>query len=269
MPVQVQSLGSGSSGNALLIETTTQSFVIDCGIGPRALKTALAAYGRDLSTITALFLSHEHSDHVRSLGSFERAAVPIIATTGTARAADVAKHLWQEIRPESPIRIGKAEITALPVQHDAAEPCGYVFTIEESRIVVLTDLGCATESLREAVGAADLVVIEANHDEQMLRRGPYPAYLKQRVLSPQGHLSNVACADFLVDAFAGSAHIRTVWLAHLSQTNNRPGLATTAVEAALAAHGHAFPVSALPRTRRGPVWQPGAVSLPPRQLPLL
>lgn len=262
----VRSLGSGSSGNALLIETDGCCIAVDCGIGPRALVSGLRAASRRLKDLDAVLVTHEHADHIRSLPQVLAGRVPVLATAGTARGCGLASTAVEHVRDGRPVTVGQAEVTPLSVMHDAAEPCGYFLQCGGSAITVLTDLGAAHESLHPFLAASNLIVIEANHDERMLRGGPYPAHLKRRVLSDVGHLSNADCAALLVAALPLDGRVRTVWLAHLSTTNNRPELARAAVDAALVERGVDARVIPLPRYDNDVVWNPADVERPPRQL---
>lgn len=264
--IVVRSLGSGSSGNALLVDTGDCLLVVDCGIGPRALVHGLHAAGRRFEDLDAVLLTHEHTDHVRSLPTIVARQVPVLATPGTARATRLPIAGWQPVRPHGTLKLGLTEVTALPVSHDAAEPCGYYLRSQSRAVTILTDLGIAHESLHDYLAASDLIVLEANHDEAMLRFGPYPAHLKRRVRSPTGHLSNAECGSLLVTALPADNRARTIWLAHLSATNNRPELARTTVQAALSEHGRQAKVLPLPRYGQDIVWQSGPTA--PAQLGL-
>jgi phosphoribosyl 1,2-cyclic phosphodiesterase len=166
------------------------------------------------------------------------------------------------------VSIGEIEVIAIPVSHDAAEPCGFHLRAANNSLTVLTDLGSPSGAAAEAVADSDLVVIEANHDEQMLLHGPYAARLKRRILSNTGHLSNEACGRLLAAALRDASRMPTIWLAHLSETNNRPPRAIETVEMHLAREGLVLGVLALPRHRLGPVWRPGLARSKPRQLSL-
>jgi len=257
MTLSVRCLGSGSSGNALLVDAGTSAVVVDCGIGARALGAGLRAAGRAIGDLAAVLLTHEHADHVRALPQVLKAGVPLVATAGTARAADLPATRTEVVRPNRPVAVGEIEVTALAVCHDAAEPCGFHLRAGGAAVTVVTDLGRGEAALHNHLAAADLVVLEANHDEAMLRAGPYPAHLKRRVLSPSGHLSNADCGSLLAAALTAGAASPTVWLAHLSTTNNRPALARQTVQAALARHGLTPVVVPLPRHGHERVWQPG------------
>ena len=255
MSLTVRNLGSGSSGNALLIDAGEVAVAVDCGIGPWALAAGLRAAGRRLADLDAVLLTHEHVDHVRTVPQVARAGVPLVATAGTARAADLPRVNWEEARLGASLRIGGLTVTALGVSHDAVEPCGYHVAAAEASLTVITDLGCPDAALHDYLAVSDLIVLEANHDVAMLRAGPYPAHLKRRVLSPTGHLSNDDCGRLLVAALGDDARRRTIWLAHLSTTNNRPALARQTVQLALAARGLALPVAPLARYGHEQVWR--------------
>lgn len=266
----VRSLGSGSSGNALLVEEGDTALLVDCGVGARALTAGLRLAGRRLADLDAVLLTHEHADHVRALPQVERARLPLVATRGTAAAAGLDPSLHEEVRGERPLTVGTLTITPLPVSHDAAEPCAFHIEGATGSLLVATDLGCPAPAWRDRLAAADLIVLEANHDEALLRAGPYPARLKQRVLSPRGHLSNADCAAFLAAALADPGHRSpTIWLAHLSQTNNRPALARETVRRLLAERGLTTPLLPLPRHGADSAWRRDQGRGKAVQLPLL
>jgi len=256
-PVSVQSLGSGSAGNAFLIQRGDLLLLLDCGVGIRMIRSALSARNRRLDQIDAIVLTHEHIDHVRTIPQVIDAKTPVIATQGTFDRLRIADPHWRPIAASRPIEIAGVRIWALPVDHDANEPCGYLIEMPETTITIITDLGSWHERLAGAVAASELVILEANHDEEMLRRGPYPPHLKRRVGSAVGHLSNRDCGMALAGIAKGGRSAPEVWLAHLSETNNRPALAESTVRDALARSDLELPVSALPRREPGPVWSPG------------
>jgi phosphoribosyl 1,2-cyclic phosphodiesterase len=233
--------------------------LVDCGLSAAAINRGLKLSGRSSTDLAAMVVSHEHVDHVRGLQRLLKDRVPLITAPGTHQALDIGKNDFR------PIRSGDSEelesgftIRALGVSHDAAEPCGYSIEAEGVRVTVVTDLGVANDSLVEWIATSDLVVLEANHDESMLLQGPYPIHLKRRVLSPTGHLSNHDCGQLLRRALTGSNRVRTIWLAHLSETNNRPDLAVSTVTKALHGSGARHEVRALPRTGAPVVWRSDA-----------
>ena len=253
-PTTVQSLGSGSSGNGFLITHHNTVILLDCGVGIRSLQRGLRERSRTLDGLDAIVVTHEHSDHVRTLSSFVGRDVPIVSTVGTRRRANIPPPQWEAISFARPLEIGEVTVWAIGVSHDAAEPCGYLLETPTSSVSIFTDLGCWNDAVAEAAGASDLVVLESNHDEVMLRRGPYPMHLKRRVASDVGHLSNAACAMALAEVLQGGATEPEIWLAHLSETNNLPELAAATTVEALATRDVVVPVTALPRRAPGPVW---------------
>ncbi len=147
----------------------------------------------------AVLVTHHHVDHVRSLPQVVRAGVPLVATAGTVHAAAFPPRGVEQVRLGRSVRLKGLSITPLAVSHDAAEPCGFHLQAREGAVTVVNDLGRPDDALRDHLAASDLIVLEANHDEAMLRSGPYPAHLKRRVLSPRGHLSNADCGRLLAD----------------------------------------------------------------------
>jgi phosphoribosyl 1,2-cyclic phosphodiesterase len=252
----VTSLGSGSAGNALLVRTEETVVLVDCGIGVRRLLPALESVGLTLADIDAVLISHEHSDHIRELPRFLRQGTAVLSTRGSACAANVPTHLRQETRAGRAVRLSDIEVIAIPVCHDAEDPCGFLIRSGAGSVTVVTDLGCPSPAAVEAIAESRLVILEANHDEALLRRGPYPQHLQRRILSDSGHLSNSDCADLLARAIRTSNQPPTVWLAHLSETNNRPHLAKQTVQRRLAQVGLRLDLHALPRRELNETWSP-------------
>lgn len=250
------SLGSGSSGNALLVRTAGAVLLVDCGVGIRRITRALDAFGLSLADIDALLLSHEHSDHIRELPRFIASRQTVLSTKGSASVTNLPPSTWKEARPDRAVQIGDAEIVAIPVHHDAADPCGFLIRTPGGSVSVLTDLGSPCAAAVEAIAESRLVVLEANYDEAMLRRGPYPARLQRRILSDSGHLSNTGCGELLASALRGSSRPPSVWLAHLSETNNRPHLAKKTVQGRLAQAGLSLDLQTLPRREINETWRP-------------
>lgn len=253
----VQSLGSGSSGNAYLVKTAAAVVLVDCGFGIRRIATALAAHDVDIGRVDAVVVSHEHSDHVRALDSVRRRRLPLVMTGGTAAALRLgaADHLPLSTDRAAPV--GDAVVAAVATSHDAAEPCGVSISTPGGVVSILTDLGCPNDAVVRACAAADLLVIEANHDADMLRLGPYPAPLKRRVGSDLGHLSNRQTGELLADALTDAGRgPDAIWLAHLSATNNRPAVALETVRRIAASRLRGRKLEALPRLSAGPVWSP-------------
>lgn len=226
--------GSGSRGNAALVRAGSTLVMVDCGFSLVECERRLARLGVTLDDLDALLITHEHADHVSGAARLgARCGIPIWASAGT-RQAGVRRALPEDTRvfdSHAPFAIGDLQVTPLIVPHDAAEPTQFVFSDGGRRMALVTDLGHTTPFLRDALGELDGLVIESNHDEDMLAAGPYPAALKQRVGGEYGHLSNAQTAALLAEL----APKRLAWLAlaHLSEQNNRPQLARAAVVAAL------------------------------------
>ena len=252
--LEVVSVGSGSCGNALLLRTATTTLLIDCGVGIRRLNGVLDSCGLHVGAIDAVLISHEHIDHTRERHRF--ATLPALATRGTASALAPALTNWVEIGYEHPLSIGDAEIVAIPVSHDAAEPSGFLIRTPAGAVSVLTDLGSSSGAAIEAISESRLIVLEANHDEAMVRAGSYPAHLQRRILSPTGHLSNHQCGDMLAAALKGPPKNPTIWLAHLSASNNTPSLARRTVVSRLAREGLRLEIATLPRREASGWWRP-------------
>lgn len=264
--MRVVSLGSGSSGNATLVESANGvRTLVDCGVAPARLFKHLAALGVRPDTLTAIVLTHEHGDHTQSAPVLrERYGIPVFAGPATLQASWLAPIISHAFDPAAAWAIGDLVFTPYAVPHDASETYGFAIDADGCRAALFTDLGSETGEIAPALARADLVVVEANHDREMLQNGAYPWFLKQRIGGRNGHLSNIQCAALLTRAFSDDRP-RTVWLAHLSAHNNTPEVAVETVAGALALTGQTqTTVAALPRYARGPVWQ----AVRHQQLPL-
>jgi len=256
--VLVCSLGSGSSGNATVIRSAdNRTILIDCGVPYPRLCKNLARLGIRPGEIETVILSHEHSDHTQAVRPLhETYHMPVLASPEFIREAtwlgDVVSGTFD---PRGRWTIGDIIVMPHRVSHDAAATYGFTIAADGCTVAIFTDLGNASEGVRVAVGAADLVVIEANYDAAMLDAGPYPWFLKARIKGRGGHLSNADCGALLAQGFMDDRP-RDVWLAHLSANNNTPDTAVATVTGALHAAGLSRArVSALPRHTLGPVWQ--------------
>lgn len=234
------SLGSGSRGNALLIEAGATRLLLDCGFGPRETSRRLCRLGLSPNDLSGIVVTHEHSDHIT--GVFKLAAqhrLSVWMTHGTFTAA-------QGGRGERPgttlidshevFRIGDLEIHPFPVPHDAREPVQFVFSDGRHRLGVLTDLGSATPHVEQMLTGCDALVLECNHDEEMLQRGTYPRHLIRRIAGRFGHLGNAAAAALL--GALDTRSLQHIVAAHLSQENNTPDLARAALAGALGCAGN-------------------------------
>ncbi len=231
-PLRVVVLGSGSGGNAVVVESDGERILIDAGFSCRELERRMRSMGIDPKTISALLLTHEHDDHVRGAGRFAaKYALPVWATRGTIAGttlpAAVALRV-ETLESGHTVAVSGFAIEPFLIPHDAREPVGFV--VEDRfrrRIGLVADLGCRSRLAWGRLVDLDLLIIEANHDLEMLREGPYPWSLKQRVASRHGHLSNSEAADGLPELF--SDRLRQIVLYHLSRTNNRPALAAATI----------------------------------------
>lgn len=232
---------SGSTGNCCLIRGGGASVLVDAGISARRIRDGLARADLSPAELAGIFITHEHADHIKGLSVFlKKTPVPVYAP-GTVAAAlrrlvpGVSPFL-RPIVPEEPLSLGGLEATAFPTPHDVMQSVGYRFRAEDGAVVaVATDTGCVTEAMLAYLRGADVALIEANHDEQMLRYGPYPPQLKRRILSDEGHLSNAECT-YLAAVLARNG-TRTLVLGHLSKQNNIPGLALRTVSRGLEGTG--------------------------------
>jgi len=242
--VELTILGSGSSGNAALLSTARTRLLVDAGLSRRETLKRLAAAGQPTDGVSAILLSHEHADHAAHVAALaEEFRVPVYLSSGTREA--LGESLGQTrvecFRPGERFQIGDIEVTPFSVPHDAREPVGFRFLAAGVRLALAVDLGFLTTLAKEQLRGCDCLMLEANHDLEMLRRGPYPWFIKQRVMSRLGHLSNDALAEFLENDFDGGA--ATVVLAHLSENNNSPEVARLAAEQALVRRQERFPLS--------------------------
>lgn len=239
MGLRFRVLGSGSSGNATLVEGGGTRVLIDAGLGPRSLAERLQSAGVDPAGLAAILVSHEHSDHAKGAASFSaKWGVPLMGSRGTYAAAgfgavDVAS--YDVLAPGETRVIGALAVRTVPVPHDAAQPYAFVVTCDGDTLGHATDLGHCDRGLLEAFLECDALLLESNYDPAMLRDGPYPWSLKERILSPRGHLSNGDVARYLADGLG--TRCRTLVLAHLSKTNNHPELCLMAAERALHLRG--------------------------------
>jgi phosphoribosyl 1,2-cyclic phosphodiesterase len=235
MSVRVCVLGSGSKGNCTLLATEKTRLLIDAGLSCRETYARLAAIGEPPDGLDALVISHEHTDHINGLRVLALdAKLPIYITRPTRDAVswDAKLQSFEYFAASEKFTIGDIEVTPFPIPHDAVDPVAFTFDAQGIRISLVTDLGYIPEVVKQRVKGSHCLIFESNHDLEMLKVGPYPWYVKQRVMSRHGHLSNNATADFLAEDFDGGAQVLV--LAHLSETNNHPEIARLSAEQALA-----------------------------------
>ena len=227
------SFSSGSSGNCYFIRTERTAILVDAGISCKRIMEGLAAAATDPAEVSALLVTHEHSDHVKGVSVLAKKlpALEVFASYGTWEAIDgkVPRERQRLAEPGSLFTIGDIDVLPFAVSHDAAEPLGYCFFHEGQKLCILTDTGYISEEMYESIDGASLLVLEANYEEEMLLAGRYPYFLKHRIQGEQGHLSNMDAAEAICRV-AGARQGLTVLLAHLSKENNMPELAYQTVK---------------------------------------
>ena len=228
--IRFASLGSGSAGNALLVESGATCLMVDCGFGQRETIRRLARLGRLPEQINGILVTHEHGDHVGGVFPFARRnKIPVWLSYGTFAACETAA-AGVDVRiidGHAAFGVGALEIQPYPVPHDAREPLQFVFASGKRRLGLLTDAGEITRHIRDMLSGIDGLVLECNHDADMLAQSRYPDHLKRRIAGPFGHLDNGAAAELLAQVDA--QRIKHVVAAHLSQENNLPSLAQAAL----------------------------------------
>jgi phosphoribosyl 1,2-cyclic phosphodiesterase len=243
-------LASGSAGNCALLATERTRILVDAGLSLKALAGRLESVGERLDGIHAVLVTHEHSDHVGGLARLaRRLRVPVYISKRTAPAVD-----WGECAPPlecfqagGRLVVGDIEVDSFTIPHDAIDPVGFCFHAEGVKIALATDLGYITESVKFHLRRCDLLLLESNHDLEMLKVGPYPWSVKQRVMSRVGHLSNESMSDFLLRDFDGvPAHLV---LGHLSEHNNHPEIVRLVATQALERRGLATPLEIASQSR--------------------
>lgn len=257
----VTTLASGSSGNAALVSCGRTHILLDAGVSARRITTGLKALGVDPGQLKAILVTHEHHDHISGLAVLtKKVRAPIVSTGPTCRCiwekVPHAEDLLRRQEPGTGVQIGELWVESFATPHDAAGSVGYSITGDGCRMVLATDLGYVTPEVEQAVRGCDLLICESNHDEDWVRSGPYPYYLKQRVLGDHGHLSNEAGAELA--ALGVESGARTVVLAHLSAENNTPAHARQVAARRLSAMGcdpeRDVDLSVAPRGELGPVY---------------
>jgi phosphoribosyl 1,2-cyclic phosphodiesterase len=238
----VSILASGSSGNITLLETQNTRLLVDCGLGKRETLRRLEVLSARIDRLDGIVISHEHSDHIGGLAQVlglwrttvyftpatQRATVQSLPITAHKRLKQVANFLAGDR-----FSIGEIEVSAFSIPHDAADPVGFTFCCDGTKVAIVTDLGYLPELVKHHLRGADCLILESNHDLEMLKVGPYPWHIKQRVMSRTGHLSNDSVSNYLSDPEAFDGAARFVVLAHLSENNNNPDVARISAEEAL------------------------------------
>jgi len=213
-----------------LLETEESAILVDAGLSARELERRIKIAGNAPENLDALLVTHEHNDHSSGVGPLvRRFSLPLYMNDGTRRSLSRLGRIdrFHEFETGDNFEIRDMRISAVSQTHDAVDPVGFVVETAAGKVGVATDLGVATRLVRDRLKGCRVLVLEANHDEEMLRDGPYPPHLKQRIRSTHGHLSNAACADLLSDLLWEG--LETVFLAHLSEVNNDPDLALSSI----------------------------------------
>lgn len=247
--MKICSLASSSSGNCIYVGTDKTHILIDAGISCKRVRTGLEKIGVDPALLDGILITHEHTDHIKGLGVVSRKyKIPVYATaetwkrilcTGTTGAID--ETLFREVVPDGDFKINDLVIHPFNTPHDAVQPVCYTFTNGERKISVATDLGCYDSYIAEKLKKSNILFIEANHDFEMLKNGSYPHYLKKRILSDTGHLSNEMSGRLVSEVMHDG--LEYVILGHLSNENNRPEIALAAVRGELQVSASGSPVT--------------------------
>lgn len=236
------SLYSGSSGNSIFIASDNAKVLIDAGLAGKKIDEALKHIGEEASSIDGIFITHEHIDHIKGVGVLSRKYdIPIYANDNTWAVMEknigkIKEHNIRIMDRRSSITINDLEIRSFNIPHDAIAPVGYTVSYAGKNASVVTDFGVFTEEIRDNIIDSDIILLESNHDVNMLRMGPYPYKLKLRVLGENGHLSNEDCGSAIVSLLKNDKKKQIV-LGHLSGTNNHPDLAYQTVVDVLSANG--------------------------------
>lgn len=260
--MQVCTLASGSSGNSVYVEGGGSAVLVDAGLSGKAITRSLESISVDPSQLEGILVTHEHSDHIKGVGILSRKYdLKVYATENTWDAmmpsiGNVPDYNCCVLESGKGLEIGGLQIEHFETSHDAVDSVGFSFFSEGVKIGLATDTGYLTQAARKSLEGSDLLVFEANHDLNMLKMGRYPWHLKQRILSNQGHLSNIAAGDCLASLVSGNT--KTVILAHLSKENNVPELAYQTVaeimEESGLSIGRDLRLEVAPRCHPGTLW---------------
>ena len=248
--MELHLIASGSSGNAYLLCTGRARLLIDAGISMRRITAAVRGAGAAPETLAGVLVTHAHSDHIQGLRMLEKYyRLPVYCSAACAgellRQMPEIRPWLRTVEPLAPLELQGLRVVPFPTSHDSPGSLGWRVEDAAHSMALVTDLGVVTDAVRDTVSGAELVVLEANHDRVKLQTGPYPFYLKKRILGAGGHLCNEDSARFAV--YLAQNGTKRIVLAHLSQENNTPRLALEAVCGALAAAGAEIPVTVAPR----------------------
>lgn len=226
--MRIASLGSGSKGNATLIEACDHFYLVDCGFGLKEVESRLRARGLEPDQLAGIFVTHEHGDHIKGAPMLaNKYNIPLWATHGTARSMKRDVPTARVFTSNARLQLGELEVETVTVPHDSAEPSQFVFRASGASFGILTDLGSITNRVVSAYRECQVLMLECNHDPEMLQNGPYPPSLKRRVGGDYGHLSNEQAANLLRQINHES--LNEVLISHISEQNNDPVIATDTV----------------------------------------
>jgi phosphoribosyl 1,2-cyclic phosphodiesterase len=251
---RISILASGSSGNSTLLESEHTALLVDAGLGKKEMLRRFEALGRQKPDhLDGILISHEHTDHSNGLGQLQREwkclayltepthreIKRMLENQGIKKTIDQVQY----VHPGEKFEIGDIEVTPFAIPHDASDPVGYCFKANGIKVAIVTDLGYLPELVKHHLREADFLILESNHDLEMLKVGPYPWHIKQRVMSRTGHLSNATVSEFLSDCEVFDGRARHLVLAHLSEQNNNPSVARISAEEALGRRAAEFAFS--------------------------
>jgi phosphoribosyl 1,2-cyclic phosphodiesterase len=225
MSLFIASLNSGSNGNCYYIGNEDQALLVDAGLSCRETEKRMKKLGLNPSKVRAVFVSHEHSDHIRGVEMISKKwTIPVFINSETYKFSRLSldKDLRRDFQPHSEITIGNLSVTAFPKFHDAADPCSFIITHNDTTVGVFTDIGKVCPELTKHFRLCDAAFLESNYDEKMLEEGNYPWHLKKRIRGGNGHLSNSEALEFYLEH--KPAHLSHLLLSHLSKNNNCPEL---------------------------------------------
>lgn len=234
-------LASGSTGNALIVQGSQKTVLVDAGLSMKKLEELMQGQGMSGHDVDALLVTHEHSDHIKGLGAFARKyELPIFANEATWSAMErhvgtIASQQRICLETGETVDFGPMRVQSYPISHDAAEPVGYCFQEDGEKLSLATDLGYVSDKVKNQIIDSDVLILESNHDTEMLRMGRYPWNIKRRILSDIGHLSNEAAGEALIELMTDRT--KRVYLAHLSLDHNQMDLAMLTVNSILENHG--------------------------------
>ena len=243
MVLKFLSIASGSSGNCYYLGTENYGILLDAGVGIKTIKKTLKENGIGIEQIMAVFITNDHTDHIKSAGCLgEKYGIPIYATERVHAVIENSQYVDEKLfisrrilEKEVAVYIKELKITAFDIPHDASDCVGYLINCGHHKLVLATDVGHINEKVSEYIRIANHLIVEANYDREMLLQGNYPPFLKERITGGKGHLCNSEIAEFLAANF--DLHLKNIWLCHLSKDNNHPELACKTVEMAMRQYG--------------------------------